>query len=329
MTISNSTIANNFAINGTDWGGGILNEGGMLTISNSTIASNSSSNLEGWGGGIFNIGPVGTTLTINNSTVAGNSATRGGGIFNYPNDIINARNTLVAGNMASTAPDLSGDLGSLGHNLIGNTQGGSGFDPTDLLNVDPLLGPLQDNGGPTQTMALLPGSQAIDAGDNTNAPDWDQRGPGFPRIVNGIIDIGAFEVQDGRGGGAASPGGRANRHSHAVDKALPLDVSTILSSAISPSQASSPSPTPASAPTKGTLAGQEVAVVDRLFASLHQGDAGFASARLKLVLPIGPGAQDRIVTFLAWDGKKIIRPEPACFFDTAVPEGKQSDEWGR
>jgi hypothetical protein len=70
------------------------------------------------------------------------------------------------------------------------------FSPLDnLMNTDPLLGPLQDNGGPTLTMALLPGSPAIDAGDNTDAPDFDQRGPGFPRIVNGIIDIAAFEVQ--------------------------------------------------------------------------------------------------------------------------------------
>jgi hypothetical protein len=56
-----------------------------------------------------------------------------------------------------------------------------------------MLGPLQDNGGPTQTMALLSGSPAIDAGDNTGAPDTDQRG--FARIVGGTIDIGAFEVQ--------------------------------------------------------------------------------------------------------------------------------------
>jgi hypothetical protein len=54
---------------------------------------------------------------------------------------------------------------------------------------------LADNGGPTQTMALLPGSPAIDAGDNTVASEWDQRGRGYPRIVNGIIDIGAFEFQ--------------------------------------------------------------------------------------------------------------------------------------
>src|SRR5207245_11762188 len=61
----------------------------------------------------------------------------------------------------------------------------------------PLLGTLQDNGGPTQTMALLPASPAVDAGDNTGAATFDQRGPGFPRIAGGVIDIGAFEVQPG------------------------------------------------------------------------------------------------------------------------------------
>jgi hypothetical protein len=54
---------------------------------------------------------------------------------------------------------------------------------------------LQDNGGPTFTRALLPGSPAINAGDNTDAPPFDQRGPGFPRIVGSTIDIGAFELQ--------------------------------------------------------------------------------------------------------------------------------------
>jgi hypothetical protein len=106
--------------------------------------------------------------------------------------------SVVANNDAFTAgPDIEGSITSSGHNLIGDTTGVSGFAPTDLLNADPLLGPLQDNRGPTQTHALLPGSPAIDAGDPNpeDPPEWDQRGPGFPRIVNGRIDIGAFEVQ--------------------------------------------------------------------------------------------------------------------------------------
>ena len=69
--------------------------------------------------------------------------------------------------------------------------------PGDQINTDPMLGPLQDNGGPTFTHALLPGSPAIDAGDPnfTPPPFYDQRGPGFDRVVNGRIDIGSFEVQ--------------------------------------------------------------------------------------------------------------------------------------
>jgi hypothetical protein len=203
-TVVSSTVTSNQAIGGIGsptfpydapgQGGGLYNSG-TLTISNSTLSANSapSDRVYGGGGGIRNDG----TLTVSNSTLTGNSVTgssgSGGGIDNR--GTLHARNTIIAGNTAPSAPDLNGNLGSQGHNLIGNTQGGSGFDPTDILNINPLLGPLQDNGGPTKTMALLAGSPAIDAGDNTGAPDWDQRGPGYPRIVNGTIDIGAFEVQ--------------------------------------------------------------------------------------------------------------------------------------
>src|SRR5262249_35970956 len=77
-----------------------------------------------------------------------------------------------------------------GHNLIGNTQGGSGFDPTDLLNVDPLLGPLQVNGGQTQTQALLAGSPALNAGDPTQLGVADQRGV----VRTGGVNIGAYQA---------------------------------------------------------------------------------------------------------------------------------------
>jgi hypothetical protein len=71
--------------------------------------------------------------------------------------------------------------------------------PDDQINTDPVLGPLQNNGGPTYTHALLPGSPAIDAGDPkfTPPPFYDQRGSGFWRVRNGRIDVGAFEVQAG------------------------------------------------------------------------------------------------------------------------------------
>src|SRR5262249_3908592 len=184
-------------------GGGIFNEG-ILTVSNSTLSGNTAQGgLGDLGGGIANQG----TLSLANSTIGGNEATFGGGIDNV--GAVEMRNTILAGNGGefSECPDLCGHVNSLGHNLIGTTYGGSGYNDTDLLNVDPLLGPLQDNGRPTHTTAPAPGSRAIDAGDNTDAPPWDQRGPGFPRIVNGVIDIGAFEVQEG-GALRSGTGGR-------------------------------------------------------------------------------------------------------------------------
>src|SRR5262245_259917 len=135
-------------------------------------------------------------LTLMSSTLSGNSVGGfGGGILHQVGGSA-ITNTILAGNTAGFAgPDLFGVLTSQGHNLIGDGSGGSGFTDTDLVGTDPLLGPLQDNGGPTFTHALLPGSLALDAGDNTDAPEFDQRGPGFPRTVSGTIDIGAFEVQ--------------------------------------------------------------------------------------------------------------------------------------
>src|SRR5262249_42487727 len=147
------------------------------------------------GGGISNEG--GGTAVVRNSTIAQNHSLGlksyvlgyGGGISTDADSVLDVHNTIVAGNDAKTGgDDLYGYLANSGYNLIGKSSGGTGYSQTDLLDVDPLLGPLQDNGGLTQTMALLPGSPAIDSGDNTDAPPYDQRGQGFPRIVNGTID---------------------------------------------------------------------------------------------------------------------------------------------
>jgi hypothetical protein len=190
LTVTNCTLSDNVA----SAGGGIFNSG-TLTVTNSTLSGNSAiGGSGGAGGGIYNEF-VNISLTVTNSTLSGNSATyEGGGIFNNNLGVMIAQDTIFAGNSAPTRPDIDGALSvDLGHNLFGNTSGGSGFVASDLLNVNPLLGPLQDNGGPTPTMALLPGSPAIDAGDDTGTPTTDQRG--FDRIVNGTVDIGAFEVQ--------------------------------------------------------------------------------------------------------------------------------------
>ena len=109
-------------------------------------------------------------------------------------------NTIVAENTAATSgPDGFGTFASQGNNLIGETDGSSGWVGSDLTGtiaqpLNPLLAPLGNYVGPTQTMALLPGSPAIDAGNNALIPPGvttDQRD--LPRIVNGVVDIGAFE----------------------------------------------------------------------------------------------------------------------------------------
>jgi hypothetical protein len=173
-------------------GGGIDNEGTQLTISNSTfsgnyVSSGSVVSATSEGGGIHG------SATISNSTFSGNYASTsddtgalGGGIFGD----FSTRNTIIAGNYAGTGRDLYGNLGSLGHNLIANTQGGSGFGTTDLLNVDPLLGPLQNNGGTTKTMALLTGSPALNAGDPAQLGVADQRGV----VRSGGVNIGAYQA---------------------------------------------------------------------------------------------------------------------------------------
>jgi len=187
-TISSSTISANSA----EVGGGIFNLG-TLTIGNSTIVAN----FGVFTGGIYNEG----TSTLSHSTIAGNRCIVqlcGGGLYNESGGTLFTRNTIVAKNLNyyfEPNEDVVGTIASQGHNLIGFSAWGSGYHETDLLDVNPRLGLLQDNGGPTRTMALLPDSPAIDAGDNTDAPEFDQRGEGFPRVVNDRVDIGAYEVQ--------------------------------------------------------------------------------------------------------------------------------------
>jgi hypothetical protein len=125
----------------------------------------------------------------------------GGGVLavsGVPPNPIRCLNTIIALN-SGTAPDVSGSFTSQGHNLIGITNGGSGFPGTgDLVGssaspLDPKVGPLADNGGPTFTVALLPGSPAIEAGTGIGVPPTDQRGVSRPQGPQ--TDIGAFEYQ--------------------------------------------------------------------------------------------------------------------------------------
>ena len=191
LTLSGSTISGNTA---GDSGAGIRIVGGTVTVTNSTISGNSAGD---HGGAIWNAG----TLAVKSTTLTNNTAvTASGGIRNFGTaDLVN---TILAKNAAPAGPDCTDDFGgmtSLGHNLIGTADGCS-FTPAagDKTNVDPNLGPLADNGGPTKTHALLPGSPAIDAGDDSKAPDKDQRGVARPQDGDNDgsarSDIGAFEL---------------------------------------------------------------------------------------------------------------------------------------
>jgi predicted outer membrane repeat protein len=161
VTIANSTLSGNSA--GTS-GGGIYAEGPLVRISNSTISGNSAGTS---GGAIFN--NTSGYLEIDNSTISGNSADSGGGIYNVNH--VDVSNTILnAGVSGENIFNNGGIVTSYGYNLSSDDGGGFLTGPGDQINTDPLLGSLQNNGGPTFTHALLPGSPAIDAGDPNFSP---------------------------------------------------------------------------------------------------------------------------------------------------------------
>ncbi len=217
VTISRSTISNNLAADpagGSALGGGIETYYATVTIANSTISGNSVADAY-WssGGGIWmgsSSGSQSSILNLVNTTVAGNSAVgEGGGITNYLSDtdasgMVYAVNSIVAGNTAVEGRDcMAADSGfasvgftSLGHNIEGSYTCNF-IDPTDQSHTDPLLGSLANNGGPTETHALLVGSPALGAAsptvcaaDPVNAVD--QRGVTRPQ--GAACDVGAYEV---------------------------------------------------------------------------------------------------------------------------------------
>lgn len=210
-TLTRSTIDNNSAAEGFASGGGIFNgASGLLDISQSTISHNTVINS---GGGIQNFG----TFTMTNSTVSGNHANAGGGLFNL--DIARIAFSTFSENGA--LPNGGGNIYganetvSLSHSLIVNFDGGANCEfagstivslgynldsdgtcnlgsTGDQANVaSPLIGPLDDNGGSSETHALLSGSPAIDAGNVSECPNVDQRGNGRP--FGSTCDLGAFE----------------------------------------------------------------------------------------------------------------------------------------
>jgi hypothetical protein len=192
LTLSQCTLSNDSA----QIGGGIANGGGV-TLTNCTLSNNSAIGL---GGAIANGGGV----TLTNCTVANNSAHNGGGIANPTGNggTLVLTNTIVADNNATFAgPDIFGTVNTADHDLVGNASGSMGISNGggNLVGgngnpvIDPRLGPLQNNGGPTQTLALLPDSPAIAHGDNAKAPATDQRGHTRIDEAGETTDIGAFE----------------------------------------------------------------------------------------------------------------------------------------
>jgi hypothetical protein len=197
LTVDSSTFSGNVATNG--FGGGLLNLGD-LTLTNSTVSGNTAIN--GNGGGLYQF-YTGSTL-ITSSTITLNAVTgsffsgKGGGlaVIAYPGVSVALHNSIIAGNSATTSgPDVDGGVTSQGFNLIGQTDGSSGWIGSDLTGttadpLDPRLGPLANNGGPTLTHALLAGSPALAAGNPALLGTADQRGT----LRLDHVDIGAFQA---------------------------------------------------------------------------------------------------------------------------------------
>ena len=211
VTLTNSTVSGN---NAGDGGGGIRNSG-TLTLTNSTVSGN---NAGEDGGGIYDF--LGTANSFN-STITGNRSDAdlngtgiGGGVHNAAGATFTFQNTILAGNsetlrvgnfFVATTGECDGTIISSGNNLMENYDTSRCTVTGNPLLADPKLGPLQNNGGPTQTHVLLAGSPAIDGGNPSGCRDslgalltTDQRG--FPRPADGnnnsvaACDIGAYEL---------------------------------------------------------------------------------------------------------------------------------------
>ena len=203
VTINNSTFLGNTSGGTTGGGGAQFN--GIVRITNSTFANN---NAPGGTGGGFQSNGSGQIIT--NSTFSGNTATTSGGGIHRGTTNANffIRNSIIAGNNGvSTSPDVTNSAGGIvseGNNIIGNVGTSTGWISSDLLNINPLLNPLADNGGLGMTFLPMTGSPAINAGQNcvldltcaTNNPPQvvttDQRGVMRPQ--GAAVDIGAVEV---------------------------------------------------------------------------------------------------------------------------------------
>ena len=215
-TIIGCSITNNTAAAGNNSagpGGGVYSSGDLI-MTNCTVVQNMAT--FGFGGGVALANDViSETAVLTNCTITNNTATRGGP-FNVGGfgggigrasgaTVLNSSigNTIIFNNLAigssASGPEVSGAYVSNGYNSIFITSGSTGFVNGvngDQVGVNPLLNTLANYGGPTLSRTLLPASSCINAGSIANIPPgiiFDQRGPGFPRVINSNVDIGAVE----------------------------------------------------------------------------------------------------------------------------------------
>jgi hypothetical protein len=226
LTVTRTTLAENTASGRLAFGGGLY-DAGVASLTNVTISGNAAA---GWGvvpsnsggGGIAIVGSLSTSVALSFATVTDNEATgtpslpggvfvgaAGGGVYGASRGSFTTDDNILAGNAAwnydaegtptpATGPDVSGAVSSLGRNLVGKRDGSSGWVRSDLTGtyaapLDPVIGPLQDNGGPhvgstlfynpypdppraARTHEVLPGSPALQAGNAKRSPATDQRG---------------------------------------------------------------------------------------------------------------------------------------------------------
>lgn len=193
----------------TGQGGGIYVSSGMgVTIKSTTMTNNSAQ----VGGGLANLGGI----AMANTTISGNHAGAGAsGIRNHSGGIVYTINTIIGRDVGQSVPLVEGEFDSMGDNLVTNTTGSSGWQSSDITStnnsIDPMLAPLANNGGQIDSMALMPGSPAIEAGHQCVMSGGQGCGPlgyffdlyfdqiGSRRLAGGAVDIGAYEfgsVQD-------------------------------------------------------------------------------------------------------------------------------------